>query len=161
MNDLVGVHVVAGSNDLDQKEACFGFCEAAASTEHVHEGAIVTEFEGHINVIVVFKAFVETNNVGMRQGTMDLDFCVKLVECEHERAAAGSETDLGFGLLGLEGGLGDNLARVAGSTDVSNFVHARKATLLNCVNSRFFKGLPDRPRPKTRCDGIPRFGSCR
>ena len=42
---------------------------------------------------------------------------------------SGRDTDLGFRLLGLERRLGDDLARVARSTDVLDFVHACKATL--------------------------------
>lgn len=33
----MGVHVVAGSNELDHEEASFGFGEATTTAEHVHE----------------------------------------------------------------------------------------------------------------------------
>lgn len=79
MNDLMGVHVVAGTNDLHQEETCFGFCEAAATTEHVHEGTAVAELEGHVDVVVILKTFVKADYVGVGQRTVDLDFRVELV----------------------------------------------------------------------------------
>lgn len=72
------VHVVAGTDELYQKEAGLWLGEAAAAAEHVHERAAVTEFEGHIDVIIVFETFVKADNVGMGQGAVDLDLGVEL-----------------------------------------------------------------------------------
>ena len=78
MDDLVGVHVVTGTDELDHEEAGLGLGEASSSAEHVREGAVVAELEGHVDVIVVFEAFLKTNDVGMLERLVDLDFCVKL-----------------------------------------------------------------------------------
>ena len=101
MNDLVGVHVVAGPNDLDQKEACLGLCKTAAAAEHVHEGAIVTELEGHVNVVVVFKTFVEADDIGMCQRAMDLDLGIQLVKCERDKLERSGRQTLVFAFLVL------------------------------------------------------------
>jgi hypothetical protein len=39
VDDLVGVHVVAGTDELDHEEPGLWFGEAATAAEHVHEGA--------------------------------------------------------------------------------------------------------------------------
>ena len=53
----------------------------------------MTELEGHVDVIVVFKTFVKADDVGVCQRAMDLDFGVQLVKCEHdERERSGRQT---------------------------------------------------------------------
>jgi hypothetical protein len=79
VDDLVGVHIVAGADELNHEEAGFGLGEAAAAAEHVHEGSTGTEFEGHVDVLVIFEAFLESNNVGVFEGAVDLNFCVELM----------------------------------------------------------------------------------
>ena len=78
VDDLVGVHVVAGTDELDHEEAGFGLGEASSSAEHVREGAVVAELEGHVDVVFVFEAVLEADDVGVLERLVDLDFCVKL-----------------------------------------------------------------------------------
>ena len=78
MNDLVVVHILACANELDHEEASFRFCEAPSTTEHVHEGAIVAELEGHVHVLFVLKAVFEVNDVGVFEGLVDFDFGIEL-----------------------------------------------------------------------------------
>lgn len=78
MDDLVRVHVLACSNELNHEEADLRFRETASSSEHVHEGTRWAEFEGHVHVFSILETVVETNDVGMLEGAVDLDFCPKL-----------------------------------------------------------------------------------
>ena len=43
MDHLVGVHVMAGTNELYHKESRFRLCEDTTTVDHVHERAIGTE----------------------------------------------------------------------------------------------------------------------
>jgi len=78
MDDLMGVHVVACPNELDHEEAGFGLREAATTTEHVHERARSTEFQGHVHVVSIFETILEVDDVGMFKRAMNFDFCVEL-----------------------------------------------------------------------------------
>ena len=78
VDDLVGVHVVAGTDELDHEEAGFGLGEASSSTEHVREGAVVAELEGHVDVVFILEAVLEADNVRVLERLVDLDFCIKL-----------------------------------------------------------------------------------
>lgn len=130
VNDLVRVHIVACTDELYQKEACFWFCEATPATEHVHERATVTEFEGHVYVVIIFETFVKADDVWMRKGAMDLYFRVELMKCKDKGGVRPTqETDLCLCLFGLEGGLGDHFARVAYSAGIPYFIDASEATL--------------------------------
>lgn len=76
VDDLVGVHIVASPDDLDEEKTCFGFGVSFSTTEHVHHAACFAEFEGHVHVFVVFEAFFESDNVGMLECAVEFDFCV-------------------------------------------------------------------------------------
>ena len=81
VDDLMGVHIVTCTDELDHEESGFGFSEATATTEHVHERATGAKFERHVDVGLIFKTFLETNNIGVLQGLVDLDFGVQLHVC--------------------------------------------------------------------------------
>lgn len=76
MDDLVGVHIVAGANDLDEEKTCFGLGVSFSAAEHVHHAPILAKLERHVDVVIVFKTFLKTNDIGMLEGAMELDFCV-------------------------------------------------------------------------------------
>ncbi len=78
MDDLVRVHVVARADKLNHIVSGFWLGKTASATKHIHQGAIVTKLEGHINVLFVFKAFLEADDVRVFKRTMDLDFGIKL-----------------------------------------------------------------------------------
>ena len=78
VDDLVGVHIMTSTDELYHEETGFGFSKSSSTAEHVHEGAVVTELEGHVDVVGVFETFLETNDVGVVEGLVNLDFCVKL-----------------------------------------------------------------------------------
>jgi hypothetical protein len=78
MDDLMGVHVVACTDELNHEEAGFGFSEPSAVAKHVHEGARLAKFERHVYVEVVLEAVAEVHDVGVRKRAMYLNFCVKL-----------------------------------------------------------------------------------
>ena len=63
VNDLMCVHVMTRADELDHEEASLRLSEAPTSAEHVHEGAIMTELEGHVHIIIVLKAFLEPDDV--------------------------------------------------------------------------------------------------
>ena len=63
---------------LHHEEARLGLGEAAPAAEHVHEGAIVAELEGHVDVVFVLETVLEADDVGVLERLVDLDFCVKL-----------------------------------------------------------------------------------
>jgi len=74
----VCVHVVTRADELDHEEAGFWFSESATAAQHVHERARGTELECHVDVVGVFEAFLEVDNIGMLERAVDFDFCVKL-----------------------------------------------------------------------------------
>lgn len=73
------VHVIASTDNLNQKETGLGLRKASAAAKHVHERAAVAELECHVDVVVVLETFIKTDDVRMRQRTMYLNFSVKLV----------------------------------------------------------------------------------
>ena len=78
VDDLVRVHVLARADELHHEEARLGLGEAAPAAEHVHEGAIVAELEGHVDVVFVLETVLEADDVGVLERLVDLDFCIKL-----------------------------------------------------------------------------------
>lgn len=78
VDHLVLMHVVAGTNQLDHKEARLGLGEFASAAEHVHEGAGGTETEGHVDVLVIFETLVELDDVRVLKRAVDLDFGIEL-----------------------------------------------------------------------------------
>ena len=74
----MGVHVVASADELHHVVAGFGLGKPPATTKHIHERAIVTKLEGHVDVIGVLEAFLELDDVGMGEGLVDFDLGVKL-----------------------------------------------------------------------------------
>jgi hypothetical protein len=63
VNDLVCVHVVTGADELNHKEAGLALCEATTTTEHVHKGTGCTELKSHVDVFLVFEAFLEGHDI--------------------------------------------------------------------------------------------------
>lgn len=82
MDDLVCVHVAACANELYHEEAGFWFCETAAATKHVHEGAVMAELEGHVYIFVVLETVLEPNDVWVVESAVNLDFRVELYRKE-------------------------------------------------------------------------------
>ena len=76
MNDLVGMHVMACTNELNHVETSFRFAKPPSPTEHIHERARGTELESHVDIDIVFKTIFEVNDIGMFERTMDLNFCI-------------------------------------------------------------------------------------
>ena len=65
MDDLVGVHIVAGTNKLNHEEAGLGLCKDTTTVKHVHEGAAGAKLEGHVYVFFILEAVYESNDVGV------------------------------------------------------------------------------------------------
>ena len=78
VDDLVGVHVVACADELDHEKASFGFGKSATAAQHVHERSRGAEFKRHVDIVIVFEALLEVDDVGVLERAMDFDFCVKL-----------------------------------------------------------------------------------
>jgi hypothetical protein len=78
MDDLVSVHVVACADELDHEKASFGFGESATAAQHVHERSRGAELKRHVDIVIVFEALLEVDDVGVLERAMDLNFCVKL-----------------------------------------------------------------------------------
>ena len=78
VDNLVSVHVVACTGKLDDVEAGFGFSEAAATAQEVHERTAGAEFESHVDVFLVVEAVLEAHDVRVFEGAMNFDFCVQL-----------------------------------------------------------------------------------
>lgn len=65
VDDLVGVHVVAGTNKLNHEKSGLWLCEDATAVEHVHERAAGTKLKGHVHVLFILETIYETNDVGV------------------------------------------------------------------------------------------------
>ena len=85
MYDLTGVHVVACADKLDHEKSSFRFRKPFASPEHVHQGAIMTEFQSHVYIFSVFKAVLEENDIRMAERTMNLDLGPELENNMHQQ----------------------------------------------------------------------------
>ena len=96
VDDLMSVHVMACANELDHVESGLGFREAFPPAEHIHERAVVAELECHVDVVFVFEAFLETNDVGMLQGLVNLNFCIELRGIQAEREVMKARNTLWF-----------------------------------------------------------------
>jgi|ERR1700761_7338784 len=98
VDDLVVVHEATRANDLHHEESRFWFCKSPPLTKHIHHRletmtcyqlcvyttsvathAAVAELQSHIDIIRVFKAFIEENDVWMLERLVDFDFCIELV----------------------------------------------------------------------------------
>ena len=92
MDDLVCVHVVTRANELDHEEAGFWFSESATAAQHVHERTRGAELERHVDVVGVFEAFLEVDDIGMLERAVDFDLCVKLAinGRQHRRLEVGN-----------------------------------------------------------------------
>ena len=60
MNDLVGMHVMTCLKDLNQVETSLRF--AKPPMKHIHERARLTELKSHVDIVIVFR-----NNLGSEQ----------------------------------------------------------------------------------------------
>lgn len=132
MDDLMRVHVVACSNQLNHEEADLRFGKTTTTTEHIHEGTGWAEFERHVHVLSILETVVESHDVGVFERAMDFDFCPKLFEENSTDCTTKTEadrTDLGLGFLGLERGLCDNFTCKSGIARILDFKHACKASL--------------------------------
>lgn len=78
MDNLVGVHIVARSYELHHEKAGFRFGKPPSTPQHVHQRAALAQLERHIDVIVVLKTFLESHNIGMVKGSVDLYFRIQL-----------------------------------------------------------------------------------
>ena len=83
MNDLMGMHEMAGPYELHHEEASLRLSETASSTEHVHQAlrgnqrpvlnkpldaySIITQLEGHIDILIILKTFVKSDDIGVLQ----------------------------------------------------------------------------------------------
>ena len=65
MDDLVGVHVVAGTNESNHEKANLLLCEDATTVGHTHERTAGTKFKSHVDVIFILEATNETDNIGV------------------------------------------------------------------------------------------------
>ena len=65
MDHLMGVHVMAGANELCHKESRFRLCEDTMTVKHVHERPIGTELQSHVDVLFILEAVDEPNDVGV------------------------------------------------------------------------------------------------
>ena len=74
----MGVHVVTCADELDHKEAGFGFGKSATAAQHVHERSRGAELKCHVDIVVVFEAVLEVDDVGVLERAVDFDFCIKL-----------------------------------------------------------------------------------
>ena len=65
MDHLVGVHVMAGTNELYHKESRFRLCEDTTTVEHIHERAIGTKLQSHVDILFILEAVDKPNDVGV------------------------------------------------------------------------------------------------
>ena len=65
MNNLVGVHVMTCTNELDHVKTSLGFAKPPSPTKDVHERTRRTELESHVDIIVVFETIFEVNDIWM------------------------------------------------------------------------------------------------
>jgi hypothetical protein len=65
MDDLVDMHIMAGTNELYHKESCLWLCEYTMAMEHVHKRTVETELQSHVDILFVLKAAEKVNNVEM------------------------------------------------------------------------------------------------
>jgi len=68
---------VTGANELDHKEPGFWFSESATAAQDVHQRTRGAELECQVDVLGVFEAFLEVDDIGVLERTVDFDFCVK------------------------------------------------------------------------------------
>ena len=80
MNDLVGMHVMACANELNHVETSLRFAKSPPPTKHIHERARGTKLESHVDIVAVFEAILEVNNIRMFERAVNLDLGVKLKE---------------------------------------------------------------------------------
>ena len=65
MDHLMGVHVMAGANELYHKESRFRLCEDTTTVKHVHERPIGAELQSHVDILFILEAVNEPNDVGV------------------------------------------------------------------------------------------------
>lgn len=78
MDDLMRVHVVTSSNKLNHEESSLRFGEAAAAAKHIHERTAGAQLQRHINIGLIFKTFLEADDIWMLEGLVNLNFGVQL-----------------------------------------------------------------------------------
>jgi len=59
------MHVMAGTNKLYHKESSLWLREDTTAMEHAHEGAVRTELQSHIDILIILKAVDKPNDVRM------------------------------------------------------------------------------------------------
>lgn len=65
VNDLMSMHIMAGTNELYHEKSGFRLGKNATVVQHAHERAVGAELKGHIDVLFIFKTIHKTNDVGM------------------------------------------------------------------------------------------------
>jgi hypothetical protein len=77
----MGMHVLAGTDELYHEEPCLWFRKDTTTMEHAHKRAVRAELQSHIDTLFFLKAVDKTNDVGMIQRFVDLYLCVELNPC--------------------------------------------------------------------------------
>ena len=78
MDNFVCVKVFETGNDLAQVALNFKFCESLSSLQQLIQGLVRTDLQKNINVLLILKNVLKTNNICMVKGLVDLDFRDKL-----------------------------------------------------------------------------------
>jgi hypothetical protein len=65
VDDLMGMHVMAGTNKLYHEKSGFRFGKDATVVQHTHKRTVGAEFQGHIDVRFILEAVYKTDNVRM------------------------------------------------------------------------------------------------
>ena len=78
VDDLIGMHVMARSEELNHEVSRLGFRKATSPSKHVHKRTSLAELEDHVDILRIFEAFAKINNIGMLKRPVNLDLCKKL-----------------------------------------------------------------------------------
>jgi hypothetical protein len=65
MDHLMGVHVMAGADQLYHEEPRFWLCKDTTSMEHAHERTVRAELQSHIDILLILEAIDKLNDVAM------------------------------------------------------------------------------------------------
>jgi hypothetical protein len=130
MDDLMGMHVMTGTDELYHKESRLRLCEHTTAMEHAHERPVGTKLQSHVDILFVLKAVEKANDVGMVQRFVDLNLCIKLEDCSASRTQLiRVGANLGLGFLCLERALRHDLTGKQVITGIPNLIHSGKPAL--------------------------------
>jgi hypothetical protein len=65
MDHLMGMHVMAGTDELYHEEPRLWLRKDTTTMEHAHERAVRAELQSHIDILFILKAVEKPNDVGM------------------------------------------------------------------------------------------------